>query len=126
VRRVLRLLGGGGLVAGLGLLTSACAYGYNVPAGMHVITNPAHHPKAAVAVVLEHISFDPSKVTIKAGQTVEWIWRDPGTPHNVTFATFHSETKTAGTFYHTFTKPGVYPYICTLHYNMRGEVIVKG
>lgn len=120
--KLLRLVVG---ALALGLLTSACAFGFNVPAGMHVQTTPPTHPKADVVVVLRHVSFGPSDVTIKAGQTVEWLWQDPGTPHNVTFANFHSETKTAGTYYHTFTKPGVYHYQCTLHYNMYGTVVVK-
>ncbi|HZD67149.1 MAG TPA: plastocyanin/azurin family copper-binding protein [Acidimicrobiales bacterium] len=110
----------------LGLLTSACAYGYNVPAGMKVQANPPHPPHATVAVVLHHFSFGPAKVTIRAGQTIEWIWQDPGVPHNVTFAHFHSETKTAGTYYHTFTTPGVYHYECTVHADtMRGVVVVR-
>ncbi|MGH9063693.1 MAG: cupredoxin domain-containing protein [Acidimicrobiales bacterium] len=121
--KILRLVLG---ALALGLLASACAYGYNVPAGLPVVANPpGPHPKPAAVVVLQHVSFGPSSVTIEAGQTVEWIWRDPGIPHNVTFTSFRSETKTAGVYYHTFTKPGTYGYRCTLHYNMLGEVIVK-
>ena len=29
-----------------------------------------------------------------------------------------------GTFQHTFTQPGSYPYICQIHPQMRGTVIV--
>lgn len=111
----------------LGLASSACSNPANVPAGtMAVAIPPGPHPTPTTVVVLQNFSFNPSVVTIKPGQTVEWIWRDKGAPHNVTFSNFHSATITAGAYYHTFDTPGTYYYICTLHYNMTGEVIVTG
>ncbi|MGH9060196.1 MAG: cupredoxin domain-containing protein [Acidimicrobiales bacterium] len=113
-------------VLALGMLTSACAMGGNVPlASLKSKTNPTAPGPVAKVVVLEHFSFGPSLVTINPGQTVEWIWRDPGVPHNVTFANFQSLTKTAGVYFHTFTKPGTYSYRCTLHYDMKATVVVR-
>ncbi|MGH9128079.1 MAG: plastocyanin/azurin family copper-binding protein [Acidimicrobiales bacterium] len=110
----------------LGLVTTACGSGVNLPTGQEAAAMPtAPANKPAAVVELKHFSFDPSFVTVKAGQTVEWIWRDPGVPNNVTFASFHSPTRVDGVYYHTFTKPGTYDYSCTLHYNMSGEVIVS-
>jgi plastocyanin len=100
------------------------------------------HPAAVVNMVGEH--FQPEKVTISAGQTVEWV-NTGGDPHTVTVepdkalvptdATlpknaqpFDSGTISAGmTFSHTFKTPGTYRYFCTLHEGngMVGEVIVK-
>lgn len=122
-----RTLAGLGAALALGLSTSACsALRYNVPAGVSVAeVPPGPHPKPAAVVFLHFFSFVPAIATIKAGQTIEWIWQDPGVPHNVTFGSFHSPTKTAGVYYHTFNTPGAFYYVCTLHYNMRGEVIVQ-
>lgn len=111
----------------LPLLASACAAGGNVPAGTSpnaAMVQPGQPPVAAV-VVLENFSFGPATVTIRAGQTIEWVWRDPGIPHNVTFGSFQSQTQTAGTYFHTFDQPGTYHYVCTLHYDMQGVVIVR-
>lgn len=116
-----------GLVGALafGLTASACSTPSNVPAGEtagSVAQGPI--PQSSDVVILQHFSFDPSVVRVKAGQTVEWIWRDNGSPHNVTFANFHSATMTTGVYYHTFKTAGTYYYFCTLHYNMTGKVIV--
>lgn len=112
---------------GFGLCASACSSAPNTPAGvMAAAVPPGPHAVPSTVVVLQHFSFDPSVVTITAGQTIEWIWRDKGDPHNVTFSNFHSATKTTGVYYHTFDAPGDYYYFCTLHYNMTGEVIVTG
>jgi plastocyanin len=113
----------GVLVMGVG--ATACSSGQNVPADQMGTALPSGpHPAPSTVVILQSFSFDPSVVTIKAGQTIEWIWEDHGAPHNVTFAGFHSPTLTAGTYYHTFTTPGTYPYSSTLNYTMKGEVIV--
>ena len=122
VSRVLGLVG----VLALGLGAAACSSGLNVPASEVGTAQPTGpHPSAStVVVVLENFSFNPSVITIKAGRTVEWIWRDLGNPNNVTFASFRSPTQTSGVYYHTFTKPGTYQYSSTLDYNMTGEVIV--
>lgn len=104
-------------------------------------TTPSAHPSPAAVVNVggvdipagEPTSFAPSTVTIRVGQSVEWRWVGSSEAENVTFLAgkglpgFHSPTQTSGTYYHTFTVPGVYHYVSTLHLNdMRGEVIVKG
>jgi plastocyanin len=72
------------------------------------------------------VSFVPTSVTIRAGQTVEWRWDDSSLPQNVTFAAgFHSATQTSGSYSHTFDTPGVYPYTSTIHFDTNGEVIVR-
>lgn len=114
-------------VVGLGLAAGSCALGGNVPVSTSAHLQPTPRPAGAVSavVVLHYFSFGPAVVRIKPGQTVEWIWEDPGVPHNVTFAGFHSQTKTAGVYYHTFSNPGTYRYRCTLHQTMTGEVVVS-
>ncbi len=112
------------VLAGLGL-AGACTP-LNVPVSS--ANPPGRPPPGAVigaTVLLEHVSFDPSMVTIGAGQTVKWVWKDAPIPHNVTFSNFHSATMTNGTYYHRFDQPGTYTYSCTLHPKMVGTVIVK-
>ncbi|MGH9071602.1 MAG: cupredoxin domain-containing protein [Acidimicrobiales bacterium] len=111
--------------AAIGLTTSACGSGPNVPAGeMAAVIPPGSQPMPSKVVVLQHFSFDPSLTSVKAGQTIEWIWRTTGDPMNVTFANFHSATQTTGVYYHTFEKPGTYNYSSTLDYNMMGSIVV--
>lgn len=79
-------------------------------------------------VVLRDIAFKAEKVTIPAGETVTWKFKDTGIPHNVVAkdGSFKSDTMDSGTFTHTFTAPGTYEYQCTLHpAQMNGSVVVK-
>ncbi len=107
---------------------------------------PASKEKASVAIVTmtDGLVFKPSRVTIRAGQAVEWR-NDSVLVHTVTAdpeiaaraadvalpdgaESFNSgNVKPKGTFRHTFTTPGTYRYFCIPHEaaGMVGEVIVK-
>lgn len=114
------------LLAGAAL--SACSSGSaaNVPiASAHRATPAAHGPVGAV-VLVKYVSFDPAFVKITAGQAVEWKWEDAPYVDNVTFPGFSSPAQMTGTFFHTFTQPGVYHYRSTLHQRMRATVKVVG
>ncbi|HEV2522664.1 MAG TPA: plastocyanin/azurin family copper-binding protein [Candidatus Acidoferrales bacterium] len=111
-------------------------------------TVPARPQESEVVVVkmtTEH-KFVPESITIKPGQTVEWVNEDKAAmPHEVTtdpdiavdpshvsipegVAPFDSHLITSGkTFRHQFTVPGLYRYACPPHENdgMLGEVTVK-
>ena len=76
--------------------------------------------------------FTPQYITIKAGTTVNWTNKSSA-PHTVFTrpgttppATFQSSILNAGTgtFSYTFTKPGDYPYYCSLHPAMLAWVTV--
>ena len=86
---------------------------------------PTLPTSATVAVGGAFNAFDPPTVTIAAGGTVTWEWQ--GGVHDVTFDGFASETKGSGNFVHTFTTPGTFAYVCTVHQStgMRGTVIVR-
>jgi plastocyanin len=85
-------------------------------------------------VDMKNIQFNPSKVTISAGDTVTWK-NDEGVPHDVDKesgpgAQFNSGPQggmmEGDTFKHTFDKPGTYKYICRVHApGMAGTIIVK-
>ncbi len=102
------------------------------------------HPAAVVNMTGELLKFLPATIEIKAGQTVLWknSSQEPHTvtadPHQATNAAdvklpqgaqpFDSGYLNPGQNYqHTFTTPGIYRYVCTLHevQGMIGEVIVK-
>ena len=132
----------GALVVGLTLTfalgdISGGAPGGNVPVSSATGTSAAPQAGRPAAVVMigsspatdandGEVSFVPTSVTIRAGQTVQWRWDDSSLPQNVTFAAgFHSATQQSGTYSHTFETPGVYPYTSTIHLNINGEVIVR-
>lgn len=81
-------------------------------------------------VIIKDIDFTPATVTITRGSRVTWVWRDGSVPHDVTSRgtkRFRStpEAKNTGTYTVRFTRPGTYRYVCTIHANMRGKVVVR-
>jgi plastocyanin len=89
-------------------------------------------PQAAAVVRMKGGRFLPVRVSISAGQTVEWV-NQSSEPHTITTdpakamsvdnvalpenaAPFNSGYIPAGhSFRQTFTVPGIYKYICTVH-----------
>ena len=77
-------------------------------------------------VVMESFSFTPAELTVPVGATVTWTNRH-GARHDVVAAdgTFESPLFGEGeTFSFTFSEPGEYPYVCTIHPGMEGRIIV--
>lgn len=71
--------------------------------------------------------FGSAELTVRPGTTVTWINHDDD-PHTVTSTenVFRSPgLDTDETYSYTFTKPGTYPYFCTLHPMMTGKVVVR-
>ena len=70
--------------------------------------------------------FSPSSITVDAGATVTWT--NTGTTpagHTVTGSGFGSGTLHSGqSFSHTFTTPGTFSYMCSIHNFMKGSVTV--
>lgn len=86
------------------------------------------HPSAATAEVkIDNFSFGPQTVTVPVGATVTWTNRDD-IPHTVvsTDGVFKSKVRdTDEKFSFTFTKAGTYPYYCSVHPKMTGQVVVQ-
>ncbi|MGH3856778.1 MAG: cupredoxin domain-containing protein [Pseudonocardiaceae bacterium] len=83
-------------------------------------------PVATNAVAIQNFAFSPATVTIKAGTTVTWTNRDQDA-HTVSAMSgaFHSAALNTGQSYsHTFTTPGRFDYLCTIHPFMLGTVVV--
>ncbi len=68
----------------------------------------------------------PGNFTAKVGQTVTWVNKD-SSAHTVTSLTgvFDSGNLNAGDSYsYTFTKAGIYQYLCSYHSWMKGTIMV--
>ena len=82
----------------------------------------------AATVRVENMSYSPASVTIKKGETVEWVFDDNGLPHDVVESsaeTFKSELLTEGSYSYTFEEAGTFDYHCTPHPMMLGTVVVE-
>jgi plastocyanin len=83
--------------------------------------------------------FGPERVTLKKGQSIDWVWAETNTyPHDVHLksgpkklkhkASYSTKTTavTDAEFEKTFTTPGTYHFICTIHpTQMHLTVVVK-
>jgi plastocyanin len=113
--RIRRLLAGSTLAVILAVGAAACG-GDGDDGAVGVGGGPV--------VQLKDSRFKPADLTVAAGQTVTWDWKDRFVQHNVVGDGFASKTKRSGTFTHTFTRPGTYSYRCTLHEQMTGTITV--
>jgi plastocyanin len=82
-------------------------------------------PKASATVVMKGMKCAPRRVTIHAGQTVEWVDKDL-VDHSVEAKGIDSPDFAQGeTWSHTFAKAGVFRYHDHLNPSMKGTVVVK-
>ena len=82
----------------------------------------------AATVTVENMSYNPASVTIKKGETVQWVFADNGLPHDVvedSSGLFTSELLTEGDYSYAFDEAGTFDYHCTPHPMMLGTVIVE-
>jgi plastocyanin len=72
--------------------------------------------------------FQPEALAVPAGTTVRWTNHEKRTSHSVLFLGpegFESERLLPGdSWQRTFDKPGVYPYTCGPHPEMKGRIDV--
>ncbi|MER5792113.1 cupredoxin family copper-binding protein [Streptomyces sp. NPDC001980] len=130
----------------LGLLTScgrsphssaigadAVAPGRPSASPMPGMNMPSSHPGtgtpvAGTAVAIKNFAFSPATLKVPVGTTVTWTNQDTDA-HTVTSTgsggPLHSPAlATHGTYSHTFTEPGTYAYLCTIHPFMTATVEV--
>jgi plastocyanin len=103
-------------------------------------TAPAKKPKGKPKEVsVADFYFGPEKLTLKEGQSVNWVWAEANTyPHDVHLKSGPKSLKQKGTystkttavtnaeFEKTFTTPGTYKFICTIHpTEMHMTIVVK-
>ena len=81
---------------------------------------------AASVVIAPTSSFEPEHATILTGESVSWR-NDDHDVHNVTLDEGRVELAEFGfgeSFTHRFDAAGAYPYLCTIHPGMTGQVDV--
>lgn len=77
-------------------------------------------------IVMQATSYAPQALTVKRGDTVVWINKDPF-PHTVT-ATHGFDSKSIAadaSWTYRATEVGTFPYTCTFHPNMKGTLRVE-
>jgi len=79
-------------------------------------------------VTIEQYAYSPATLTVRVGDTVTWTNHDQAAHDVVTTsapAAFQSPLLATGqSWSQTFTVPGTYDYYCSVHPDMRGQVIV--
>ncbi len=100
------------------LATMACS-------GDGGVQEPDQNPDGGGVQVRNNL-FDPADFEVEAGGTVVWTWASNGVQHNVTFEDdVSSGNRGSGTFQRTFTDPGEFDYLCTIHgAGMSGTITV--
>ena len=90
-------------------------------AGAIAAEKPAIH-----TVVIEGTNYAPATLTVKRGDTVVWMNKDPF-PHTVTVkGVFDSHNIGASrSWKYAARKTGEFNYICTLHPTMKGTLKVE-
>ena len=85
---------------------------------------------AGPTVSMKDVKFIPETVEVSAGETVTWT-NDDAIAHTVTKTSgpgpqFDSGTVAGGgRFEQKFDQPGRIDYVCTIHPNQKGAVVVK-
>ena len=87
----------------------------------------AQQKSATTEVKIDNFSFGPGTLTVPVGTAVTWTNRDD-IPHTAVSTEGAFKSKVMDTdekFAYTFTKPGTYPYFCSIHPKMTGKVVVQ-
>jgi amicyanin len=96
------------------------------PASASATAADSPAPQGGTAVAITDFKFNPATLTVPVGTTVTWTNQDEE-PHTLAAkdGSFHSPgMDTHGTYSFTFTTPGSYDYICSIHPFMTGTVVV--
>jgi amicyanin len=115
-----------GAVAALGLAACGSRMPMAMPSGHEAPAGAASASAGAVEVGIATFAFAPAAVTVRVGSTVDWTNRD-GVPHTVSFAgsgPASAVLRRGDRFSRTFTAPGTYAYVCSIHPFMHGTVAV--
>jgi plastocyanin len=114
-----------GLVAGA-LLLAACSGSSETT----TTSTTAEAPGGGdIAVSIVDFAFEPSDLTVSVGDTITWTNNESGIPHTTTAdeGLWDSSTlRPDDTFTFTFTEPGTYTYLCTIHPSMTATITVTG
>lgn len=122
--------GGGGAAVGPATPPSTASGGTTTTPAAPTPATPSTPAPSGSVVTTSGTSFTPATVTIATGATV--VWNIAGATHNVTFGANKPtggdipDTPSGGTASRTFPTSGTFPYQCTRHSGMTGQIIVQG
>jgi amicyanin len=88
---------------------------------------PVGAPDAPATVGIDNFTFNPQKLTVKAGTVVTWTNKDD-IPHAIAAVSKQFKSKaldTGDAYSFTFTTAGTYEYFCSLHPHMTGTIVVE-
>ncbi|MBD2452303.1 cupredoxin family copper-binding protein [Nostoc sp. FACHB-152] len=114
------------------LSLSSCSPNHRVMTSQPmVMEQPKSEPQtsqqtADATVKIHNFKFEPANLVLAVGKTVQFINVDEE-PHTATATdgTFNSKAlDTNETWNYIATKPGTYPYICSIHPFMKGTLTV--
>lgn len=94
------------------------------PLGLAVSSTPAVN---TYTVTIENMQFTPAELTVRRGDRIVWVNKDLF-PHTATAKdkTYNSGSIEAnGSWTFKAYKVGDYPYTCTFHPTMHGEIRVR-
>jgi plastocyanin len=108
------------------LSLSSCSPTPNAGVSQTTPPPPVSAQTADVTVKIRNFKFEPANLAIAVGKTVQFINLDEE-PHTATATEGAFDSKaldTNQTWNYTATKPGTYPYICSVHPFMKGTLTV--
>ncbi|MEO9189930.1 MAG: cupredoxin family copper-binding protein [Acetobacteraceae bacterium] len=113
-------------VQGRRALLRACLAGAAM-AAIATTVRAVDAPKDAT-VKIDNFTFAPTPLTIAPGTTVKWVNEDD-IPHAIYCQGLGLRSHpmdTNDSFSHRFDQAGVFDYMCSLHPQMRGRIVVQG
>jgi plastocyanin len=81
----------------------------------------------AAQVKIDNFTFGPGKLIVDKGTSVTWTNQDD-IPHSIVLTAIGVRSKALDTdkaFTYQFDKTGTFSYVCGLHPQMHGQVVVK-
>ena len=98
------------------------------PALLALVAFPAFADASIAEIGIEQYQFTPAEISVKAGDSVRWTNHERRTSHSIFFSSEglpESDRLFPGeSWERIFAKPGVYPYSCGPHPEMKGVVRV--
>jgi plastocyanin len=77
-------------------------------------------------IVIQALKYVPETLKVRRGDVVVWVNKDPF-PHTATAAGAFDSTSipAEGSWRFTARRAGTFAYVCTLHPNMKGTLVVE-
>jgi plastocyanin len=97
-----------------------------VLAALAVLTFAVSTASAATThqIPIAKYAYQPATMTVHVGDVVTWTNQDQAA-HDVAGGTFHSPMLAQGqSWSFTFTQPGTFDYVCSVHPDMRAQIVV--